>query len=859
MDPAAAAAAANAMAAVAGNAVAAAGNVMAVAGNAVALPAVPAAAQGQRIDKWLPLVQAALTQAGVNVEAFSTLLKKHNALIAGGFVLLAATGDLAKAEADGNDDGSFAEPHDIDIYVPVKEIPAFYETIKTGHTGPNPILAANKNITHEDSFMASAYCRSFLRKNGIRKIYTLVHKPNARQRTPPDFKLDIMSVRNKRTPLAVVNNFDLTCCQVWYDGEAVYASHPDHIEGKTAFLQPEYIDTFLSGNRFLAKRLKKYSRRGFTITYSPQARELPPIDQILKSRPDPRYTCTNPTHTLGYQRLTDAVWMADWAKRIQKRWVSGVRNYPENKYLFVPLTEARREDMVLPTEPQRYRNPRSQIFRDINRRTRLALDDGYDTDDIDDEALKSLAIINSPAAPEGTVELASVPLDPDLLYNRIMMNLLINVYTPLEAWTPHAGSILFATYPGGFAGFNMSGRPQTRYAGRRIRQYVEYLKTAVLTEGTDGFYGEGLIYHIHNHPVEAGITSDSLETYLTPHLLDEDKESIPCFHKPDPVPRGGNPPSPRNCTLNLTRNEIHAIVSEDFFRRWVKPAPMKLGLNQIIGAYDTTLADVKTHDEDYGDLFGATMCPFCLQYEQREGGCAYVTHVNSKRLPASEAPFCRENFVVPAIKDKYIALAKQIDPNGFVHIEFCVECGRPCMGHQHFNLDDAAPGVVNNMMVADAAGRQHIDYGTCTGGGGRVELFARILAVRDVYAAGGPVRSAAEERAAAAAAADAAPKNAALMARAKAIFDVDPDARKWNRPIPSRKTYTDEAYAASAAAAAEGQDNDGAAAIAAVAAAEGVGGAGAAAAPAAAPQGGGGSHRRRTKKLNRRRGYTRRG
>jgi hypothetical protein len=153
------------------------------------------------------------------------------------------------------------------------------------------------------------------------------------------------------------------------------------------------------------------------------------------------------------------------------------------------------------------------------------------------------------------------------------------------------------------------------------------------------------------------------------------------------------------------------------------------------------------------------------------------------------------------------------------------------MGHKHFNLNDAAPGVIPDRMVVDADGRRHVDYGTCTGGG-RVELFARILAVRDVYAAAGPVRSAAEERAAAAAAADAAPKNAALMARAKAIFDVDPEARKWNRPIPSRKMYTDEAYAANAAAAAA----------------------------AAAPQGGGSSKRikRMTKKLNRRRSYTRR-
>jgi len=652
--------------------------------------------------------------------------------------------------------------------------------------------------------------------------------------------MDVMAVRNKRTPLAVVNNFDLTCCQVWYDGESVYASHPDHVRNKTAFLQPEYIDTFLGGNRFLARRLRKYITRGFTITYAPQQTELPAINDVLKSQAVAarRFGCSNPTHG-GVGRHVDPEWMAKWLTRLTKRWITRVTNDNDGS-MVVPIgTENRGGDNTLPVDPELPIRPlRYTLIRSFD----IGPDDGYDTDDMDMGSLKSLAVTNYPGVAlvaADAVELASVPLDPELVYERTMTALLVNIYKEKRYVGGHWGSLLHRMYE------EIERRLADQAAGMRERHsgyierhvyplmkvYLDYLKSKILKEGTDQFYMDGPIYHIHNHPTEGGITPDSLEAYLTGHLLDEDKEAVPCYFMPHEVVRGQPLPA-GNCPLKLKTEEIHAIVSKEFYMKWIRPAPVKTGLNQIIGAYDTTLANVKTHDDQYGDLFSATMCPYCLQYEQREGGCAYITHANSKHLAASEAPFCRDDFLVQAIKDRYITLGQQIDPDGFVHLEFCVECGRPCWNHQHFNLDDAAPGLVAHRMVADADGHQHIDYGTCSGGG-RAELYARILAVRDVFAKAGPVRSAAAEREEAAAAADAAAKDPAMLARGAAIAAQAPDVRAWNRPIPAKKAYTDAAYAT--AAAAENEEEE---------------------APAAAAPAIGG--RRKTRKFHKRQNKTRR-
>ena len=231
-------------------------------------------------------------------------------------------------------------------------------------------------------------------------------------------------------------------------------------------------------------------------------------------------------------------------------------------------------------------------------------------------------------------------------------------------------------------------------------------------------------------------------------------------------------------------------MSRKFYEKFTKPAPIRTGLNQTINAYNATLENTKSRNNmGFGDIYHATICPFCLQYEQRENGCAYMGHDNPKHLDSTKHPYCQKNFVVEELRDKYLRLGRRLDPYAPDHLEFCVECGRPCWHHQHFKLDGS--GFEPNRLVGEE-GRRHIDYGTCTGGG-RAELFARILAIRDVYA-NKNIKKPKEERRAAAMLADESPKNAAIMERAKKIFSEESSKRKWNASIPKKKSYNNVAY-----------------------------------------------------------------
>jgi hypothetical protein len=163
-------------------------------------------------------------------------LQENGGVIAGGSVLAALTG------ADFS--------NDMDLYAPCRNL----RNIMAIFNDPNEIIKKYK---------ASEYCNSFLRKNSIRTVltYFLEHGEDA----DSNITIDIMGVRHRRNVLDVVQNFDLTFCQVWYDGENVWTTHPQHIQERKGFLQGEYVITFLGGNRFLRKRLMKYAERGFTI------------------------------------------------------------------------------------------------------------------------------------------------------------------------------------------------------------------------------------------------------------------------------------------------------------------------------------------------------------------------------------------------------------------------------------------------------------------------------------------------------------------------------------------------------------------------------------------------------------------
>jgi hypothetical protein len=151
------------------------------------------------------------------------------------------------------------------------------------------------------------------------------------------------------------------------------------------------------------------------------------------------------------------------------------------------------------------------------------------------------------------------------------------------------------------------------------------------------------------------------------------------------------------------------------------------------------------------------MCPFCLNYISRDAGCTYVTHPNPRNLPRSFAPFCKEQNIVKDIRDKYANVIAN------PYLEVCAECGRPCISHKHFDLNDP-PGLAPQVLTDTG----NPDYSRCSGGG-RAELIARIMAVNKISKTVLDMEPI-DLRAIAAFAADEAPNDTELLTKATQIL-----------------------------------------------------------------------------------------
>ena len=104
--------------------------------------------------------------------------------------------------------------------------------------------------------IASEYDLSFFKKNGIKfKIEVFIN----------NYKCDIMVLNKNRKILDVVTNFDLTCCQLWYNGSKFGGTHLKDISNKICYLNPDYLESLIKQNYFILNRINKYKERGFDI------------------------------------------------------------------------------------------------------------------------------------------------------------------------------------------------------------------------------------------------------------------------------------------------------------------------------------------------------------------------------------------------------------------------------------------------------------------------------------------------------------------------------------------------------------------------------------------------------------------
>lgn len=169
---------------------------------------------------------------------FKQILKDSKAIIAGGSITRLFVVDKSK----------FKET-DIDIYVNIKDSKALITEMKN-HFGR----------IEEDYRSSCSYDSSFLVRNNI---YRVLHF--TKTISDKEIKVQIMLVRNSENVLNVVKNFDLTCCQCWYDGDTINVLHPDLMTAGRAMLNKEYFKCLINKNEFTLNRIKKYESRGFKI------------------------------------------------------------------------------------------------------------------------------------------------------------------------------------------------------------------------------------------------------------------------------------------------------------------------------------------------------------------------------------------------------------------------------------------------------------------------------------------------------------------------------------------------------------------------------------------------------------------
>lgn len=680
----------------------------------------------------------------------SALLKKYNAIVSGGFMLWAL--------------GLVTQLSDIDIYVNCKHLKDFKTEFKN-------LIRHPWSLNDAGQFTSSVYCVSFLRKNGIRSVQTFQLKQQRTSHRSLIRNLDIMGVRNKRKPTDVVQNFDLTFCQVWYDGQMVYATHPAHTFAKVGYLQKDYIPTYLQGNKFLQNRMEKYTYRGFTIALDPKGLELTVLDQnpILCKKPD-----RNLKIKLDGKNISVA---NDWAFRALLEYIMTGNYFIKTFKGRVDKGTALKNDL-----------PKSFFYN-------TAYIDGYDSEDYDPPNYINLFTVAKEKAV--TIDPTLADNTPEECFYHLASRLLEIMLSPSIHKNPYLKKIIgdYAEENPAYAKRLMNvSNPES--AIHYWLPYVRALQTFAKREGEDFAGGEGQLYDFHNHPLEAGITKETLEGYLREKLeshVIKNLNKIPCFWQHS------------GCTQQLTLDQLRPVISDELVKtleEFVEEDSLHPSIfNSTVTRGQTFLTNIKTTDPMFGDIYHKAICPFCLVDVERNEGCAYMNHgtynsIETRKYALAsgryisinfKTPGCSPNEIVDIVRDKYVQAIDTLITNGTLEVyeqaklEFCVECGRPCVNHQHFTVFEEGdePGIEPHSKTTPGGAP---DYGACDGGG-RAELFARILAIRKVLReyTGSDKK---ELRRLCAIAADGAPLDAALMARAATIAAAAPADRTWGNVDP---------------------------------------------------------------------------
>ncbi len=191
----------------------------------------------------------------IYINKLNKILLDNEAIIGGGFLL--------KSIGLFKDDKSV----DIDMYVPSKNITSFTQTMKNLFKG---VLVSKHEVPNSQDV--------FFKNNGILSITKF-------SRTAPSYaEMDIIEVKDDRTPVDVIKNTDLTFCENWYDGKNVYMVYPQEVFSKYGFVENAYLGLLFKKDPILMRRIKKYIDRGFQISiHNPHTKRDENITESVKN------------------------------------------------------------------------------------------------------------------------------------------------------------------------------------------------------------------------------------------------------------------------------------------------------------------------------------------------------------------------------------------------------------------------------------------------------------------------------------------------------------------------------------------------------------------------------------------------
>jgi hypothetical protein len=197
-----------------------------------------------------------------SLEIFNVLndaLITEKAYIAGGSILSCYSNITFKTE-------------DLDIYVNQSNFNNF-------------IIKLSKVYTFtRHNHLAPPYDKSFFKKNNI--LFRIRGLSNTRIKIPA---IDIMVIPDEINILDVLSNFDLTICEIWYNGKTVNGTNLTDIQNKVGYLRKEYNDSlFKHLNSFIINRIKKYRERGFKIEYNIPPKKALTISVNTKNVTNPK-------------------------------------------------------------------------------------------------------------------------------------------------------------------------------------------------------------------------------------------------------------------------------------------------------------------------------------------------------------------------------------------------------------------------------------------------------------------------------------------------------------------------------------------------------------------------------------------